>query len=1235
MRYFLQLLVFGAAVIMFGCTRQSDKYISGLEMLEGGKVFAVPSGTAADQFVLKRFPDAKFEYYNTPVDCALAVQKGKADAAVYDKPVLLNIAAKNTDLTVIEEVIATDQYGYAVQKDNTALKKVIDEVLAEIKANGTYDDMMKRWFPERGNPAPMPEIKSDSTGGVLRLATSTGVEPMSFVNADRKIVGFDIEFASYIAQKLGKRLEVIDFEFGAMLPALIAGKVDMIGAGLSITEERAKQVLFSECYFPGGLSALVKKDVSQKNEDKAQRLSSVEDLKDKRIGVLLGSVQDMYVHKNFTDAEVRQYQNITDMLLALNGEKVDAIFLDETSFTEASSEYKDFGVLASHVFDSDIAAGFNQESDELREKFNSFLKEIRADGTYEDMLDRYVNKGNYQMPEIKSSNSNGTLKVGVMSDSGLPFTGVKDGELIGFDIELAKRFAAYAGLEFKPLDIQFPSMIASVVTNKIDIILCCIMITEEREKQIDFSDPYYNAGTSAVVKKKFLAGPSDQKNEKKDYLSGSKVGVFSGSVQDQYMLKNYPSSEVFIFDNSTDIVLSLKTNKVDALLVPGYLAGIYEKHNPDLTVVETDVNSMSLGVGFRKDNPALRDEFNSFLQSIKDDGTYDEMSKRWFKGDAENVVMPPFNNPVSDKILKVAVSVEHFPFVSIKDGDFYGFDIEMIRRFAERANYKLEMIEMNLPALINSLVAKKADMISTGICITEERKKQIDFSDPYHFAGSSVIIRRGDIEQGTGLNMSKVEDIDGKRVGVFSGTVHDKFVSTNYPNSKILLYDNTADMMISLKTGKIDAIMIATATADLLLKHNDDLVILNRELFPMPLGVGFRKESGELRKQFNQFLSDIRSNGTYDEMAKRWFIDDAEKAVMPPFKNPVSDKKLTVAVSIEDLPYVAYMNGEYVGFDIEMIQKFAEWGNFNLKIIEIDFPGLINALVAKKVDMITDGIAISEERQKQIDFSDAYSNLNSAVMIKKSDMAGYVAEDEKPVKKTFFKLVSESFHNNIILEKRYLLILNGLKVTIIISILAALLGTVIGGLICWMRMAKNKLLSYTASLLINLVRGTPVLVLLMIIFYVIFASVNINPVIVAVIAFGINFGAYVSEMFRTSIEGVDRGQQEAGIASGFSKVQTFVNIIMPQALRQVLPVYKGEFISLLKATSIVGYIAVQDLTKASDIIRSRTFDAFFPLIMAAVLYILIAWLLTTVLDRVEISVDPKRKRQKRIEEVNL
>jgi len=165
-----------------------------------------------------------------------------------------------------------------------------------------------------------------------------------------------------------------------------------------------------------------------------------------------------------------------------------------------------------------------------------------------------------------------------------------------------------------------------------------------------------------------------------------------------------------------------------------------------------------------------------------------------------------------------------------------------------------------------------------------------------------------------------------------------------------------------------------------------------------------------------------------------------------------------------------------------------------------------------------------------------------------------------------------------------------------------------------------------AKVYIDLLRGIPQVVLLMLMFYVVFAPLNVNGITVAIITFAMNFAAYVSEMFRTSIESVKRGQTEAGIAMGFGRVGTFVHIVLPQAVQRVLPVYKGEFIALVKMTAIVGYIAVQDLTKASDIIRSRTFDAFFPLIMVAVLYFLLAWLLTSLLEMVRIKTAPKRRR---------
>lgn len=226
---------------------------------------------------------------------------------------------------------------------------------------------------------------------------------------------------------------------------------------------------------------------------------------------------------------------------------------------------------------------------------------------------------------------------------------------------------------------------------------------------------------------------------------------------------------------------------------------------------------------------------------------------------------------------------------------------------------------------------------------------------------------------------------------------------------------------------------------------------------------------------------------------------------------------------------------------------------------------------------------------------------------------------------SFFSKIGESFYINIIAEKRWKILLQGLQTTLIISVASVVIGALLGAVICLMGMSKLKILRIPAHIYISILRGTPVLVLLMMIFYVVFASVNIDPVAVAIIGFALNFAAYSAEIFRTGIESIDRGQSEAGIAMGFTRAQTFLHIVFPQALRRVVPVLKGDIINLVKMTSVVGYIAVQDLTKAGDLIRSRTFDAFFPLVMIAVLYFLLAWLVIKLIDLIEQRTDRRRQ----------
>ena len=200
--------------------------------------------------------------------------------------------------------------------------------------------------------------------------------------------------------------------------------------------------------------------------------------------------------------------------------------------------------------------------------------------------------------------------------------------------------------------------------------------------------------------------------------------------------------------------------------------------------------------------------------------------------------------------------------------------------------------------------------------------------------------------------------------------------------------------------------------------------------------------------------------------------------------------------------------------------------------------------------------------------------------------------------------ISEQFYKSLIYDDRYKYILTGLGNTIIMAICAVLIGALIGLIIAIIRTYhdntnKMKVLNWLAKMYVTVIRGTPVLLQLMIIYYVIFASVNINVVLVGIVAFGLNSAAYVSEIIRAGIMSIDKGQMEAGRALGLTYSETMKLIIIPQALKNVMPALGNEFITLLKETSVAGYIGIVELTKAGDIIASRTYNYFFPLILTA------------------------------------
>lgn len=214
------------------------------------------------------------------------------------------------------------------------------------------------------------------------------------------------------------------------------------------------------------------------------------------------------------------------------------------------------------------------------------------------------------------------------------------------------------------------------------------------------------------------------------------------------------------------------------------------------------------------------------------------------------------------------------------------------------------------------------------------------------------------------------------------------------------------------------------------------------------------------------------------------------------------------------------------------------------------------------------------------------------------------------------------FYENFIEDNYWMYIADGLKVTLLVTFFSVLIGIVLGFLIAVVRSTnektgKMKILNALCKVYLTVIRGTPVVVQLMIIYFVVFGSVNIDKVPVAIMAFGLNSAAYVAEIFRSGIMSIDNGQFEAGRSLGFNYTQTMMYIIMPQAFKNVLPALGNEFIVLLKETSVSGYIALQDLTKGGDIIRSRTYDAFMPLIAVALIYLAMVMIFTKLVELLE------------------
>ncbi|MCL2078269.1 MAG: ABC transporter permease subunit [Oscillospiraceae bacterium] len=666
----------------------------------------------------------------------------------------------------------------------------------------------------------------------------------------------------------------------------------------------------------------------------------------------------------------------------------------------------------------------------------------------------------------------------------------------------------------------------------------------------------------------------------------------------------------------------VKNGRADALILDEPMARKWVLLNPEMEIIYPSFAQYDFGVVFNGENDTLRLKFNDFLREIKENGVHADMTKRWLDT-ANSPPMPEIVLSGNNGILTFASAGEMEPFGYIVDNRAEGFDIEIAVRFAEYMDMDIDIQLMAWDALIPYVNSGKADFAAGLFIINKERGESVSFSEPYCSGGAVLITKKNE-----SANVFRAEDFAGKAFAIITGSIWDTVLNENIPDAIQVHFNTSPETVLALRQGKVDATFTGRVLSERFKVIYPDLMPLFPAIHEVDQAFVFGKNNSELRESFNDFLREIHADGTYDDMTERW-INTFDAPPMPDFPNIGNNGKLVFANTGNNDVFGYIQDGKPVGFEIELGYRFAEYMDMELEIQLMDFAGIIPAVQSGRIDFAGAIIAVTDERKQAVDFSDAVFREGILVTVRKeSAVLDGAAADGSAESTGFWQSLKASFERNLIHENRWKMILEGLQVSMVITILSFALATLLGFGVCGLRMSKNRILNVFGNIYITVLRGTPIVVLLMITFYVIFAKTTIGGVTVAVIAFGANGAAFIGEIIRAAILTVDKGQVEAARSMGFSKVGAFFTVTFPQAVRVAFPVYMSEFISMFKMTAVVGYIAVVDLTKAGDIIRSRTYDAFFPLIMVALIYLITASIMIYLLNLINRKTNKRLRRDK-------
>ena len=1235
-------------------TTQQGDIVSSFAQFSGKRI-GVGVGTTSGQQVEARIPDAVLSYYNNQADLLTALRANKIDAWGTDETIPKFMMMENDDLMIVDGYLDTFEYApiFAKTEKGQALRDQYSTFVDSLWDNGMIQELDDIWYGKDETKRTVLDYAAlPDTNGTLHMAVDTSILPFSYVK-DNRIVGYDVDIAARFCEKYGYRLAVEPMDFGGILAAVQSGKVDFAACGITVTEERKESVLFGSAdYKTGAVLAVLKSEYEQTVRTDIQKETiTLDELDGKRIGVQTGTICGALAESRLPGAQVCYFNTVTDVLAALNTRKVDAGCMDEPTLRYLKIENPQLVILDEYLDESNLAAVFpkTEAGQTLRDQYSEFLEKLWTDGTMAEIDAVWFGADETKRIVIDYEGlpaDNGTLRMAA-DLSMVPFTYMKDNRIVGYDVDVAARFCQEYGYGLEIVPMEFGGILPAVQSGKCDFAASCITITEERAESMLFSTPNYYGGIAMAVwddKASAQISANQGSFTSIDQLNGARIGIQTGTTFDGIVLETLPEAKISYYNSYPDMSAALEANKIDGFPGDEPVLQMMAAEDSKLMILNDRMDSFEFGFVLPKTEAgeSLLAELDAWIISVKESGELEKTVRKWTEGSEDGKTITDYSEfPAPKGTLKMVTEGAYAPMNYYRGKEVVGMEIDLAAQFCEASGYGLIVETMSFDGILPAVQTGKADFAAAGISITEERKESVNFSTPYYTGGTVMAVlkaKAAPVTNAVGV-YNTLDELNGQNIGVQTGQTFDAMITARLPEATLTYYNNKTDLINALVTGKIVSYAADEPVAKVQMKENEKLTYVPEYLDSFEFGYVFAKteEGAKLRDQINEYLKKIMADGTLAEIDARWFgLNEADK-VLPDYKSfSAPNGILRIATEALYEPFSYIKENEIVGYDIDIIVHFCEAYGYGLEIEDMNFAGILPSVMSGKSDIGCAGITITAERAESVYFSDPNYSGGTVMLVLKAEESSTSSAVTSLQEESFWDEIKASFNKTFLREDRWKLFFEGVGNTMLITLLSILFGTALGFLVFMLCRNGNIVANGVTRFSMWLVTGTPMVVLLMILYYIIFGSVAISGIAVAAIGFTLTFGAAVFSLLKIGVGTIDRGQYEAAYALGHSNRHTFFRIILPQAIPHVLPAYRGEIVGLIKATAIVGYIAVQDLTKMGDIVRSRTYEAFFPLIAVTIIYFVLEGLFSFAVSRIRISIDPKkRKREKILKGVNV